>query len=336
MIKKIFFVLILVFSLLLVTGTVCGAEVKDTGSNNTTSPIKKISISKPTFKAGTTVTIKVITTKSIRSVFTSITGKSGYSYKLKKSSSSSIWYYNLKTKGLKTGKYKLNIKAVDFKKKTYRSYVYLAVDNVAPKIQSLKSSASSITAGTPFSIEAITDKTSKKVVAKVSGKTIFFKSNPINLNNTKGYNNSNSNNWTFTGKISYKEVGILTITVYVYDSVGNVAKKTLYINSYPRYVYWNGTLLMDSPIKVYYSNPANAYQKSIDTLNKYVKVYEGYAGNRNTLGITYYNGFKATKVIIAYKDPFVVYHEMGHVLNWQWSEYQCDLFAYKKVGYWIL
>lgn len=335
LIKKIFLALILVFSILLITSAVCGAEVKDSDSNNIISPIKKISASKSTFKAGTTVTIRVTTTKSVKSVSTSISGKSGYSYKLKKSNSG-IWYYNLKTKNLKTGRYKLNIKAVDSKKKAYKKYIYLNVDNVAPKIQSLKSNVSSITAGTPFSIETIADNTSKKVVAKVRGKTVSFKASPIAANNTKGYSSSKSNNWTFTGKISYKEIGTLAVTVHVYDSVGNVAKKTLYIDSIPPLVYWNGTLLQNSPVKIYYSNPTNAYQKSINTLNNYVKVYEGYAGNRYTLGITYYNGYRATKVIIAYKDPFVVYHEMAHVLNWRWSEYQCDFYAYKKVGYWIL
>lgn len=288
LIKKIFFALILVFSILLITGAVCGAEVKNPDSNNTTSPIKKISTSKSTFKAGTTVTIRVTTTKSIKSVSTSIAGESRYSYKLKKSNSG-IWYYNLKTKDLKTGRYKLNIKAVDSKKKVYKNYIYLNVDNVAPIIQSLRSNSSSITAGTPFSIETIADNTSKKVVAKVRGKTVSFKASPVNVNNTKGYNSSNSNNWTFTGKISYKEIGTLAVTVYVYDSVGNVAKKTLYIDSIPPLVYWNGTLLQNSPVKIYYSNPIDAYQKSINTLNNYVPVYEGYIGNRYTLGITYYN-----------------------------------------------
>ena len=335
MFKKVFFALILVFFIILITGTVYGAEIKDHDANDYTNPIKKIFASKSHFRAGTVVTIKVTTTKSIKSVSTSITGENGHNYKLKKISNG-IWYYDLKTKGLKTGKYKLNIKATDSKNKSYKKYIYLNVDNVAPKIKSLKPNENTITAGTLFSIEAITDNTSKKVVAIVMGKAISFKVNHIDVKNTKGYSNSNSNNWTFTGKIRYKEIGTLAIVVYVYDSVGNVAKKTIYIKSNPRYVYWNGTLLQNSPIKAYYSNPTNNYQKSINTLNNYVTVYEGYIGNGYTLGITYYNGYKFTKVIIAYEDPFVVYHEMGHVLNWGWSEYQCDLFAYKKVGYWLL
>lgn len=343
MAKKIFVILLLVFSVLIFSGAVFGAEVKnsDSSSNSTISsktsitsvnPIKKISTSKSIIKAGTTVKIRVDTTKSVKSVYVSINGKNSYKFK---KSSNGIWYYNLKTNKYKTGKYKLNIKAIT-SKKTYKKYAYLTVDNIAPKIKSLNSDVKSITAGTPFSVEAITDKTSNKVVAKVRGKTISFKYTPIYVNNTKGYNSSNAKNWTFNGKISYKEIGNLAVVVYVYDSVGNVAKKTLYIQSIPYYVYWNGTLLKNVPSQVYYSNPNNAYQKSINVLTKHVKVYEGYAGNSYTLGITYSNGYKATKVIIAYKDPFVVYHEMAHVLNWKWTEYQCDLYAYNKLGYWIL
>lgn len=344
MAKKILIILLLVFSVLLFTGAVFGAEVKnsDSSSNSTLSsksiisvanPIKKISTSKSTIKSGTNVKINVNTAKSVKSVYVYINGKGNFKFK---KSSNGNWYYKLKTNKYKTGKYKLNIKAfTSNKKKSYNKYTYLTIDNIPPKINSLKSNVKNIIAGNPFYIEAITDKTSNKVVAKVRGKTISFNSNPINVNNNN-YNSHNARNWTLNAKISYKEIGNLAVAVYVYDSAGNVAKKTLYIQSTPRYVYWDGTLLKSTPIKVYYSNPANIYQKSINALSKYVKVYEGYAGNGYTLGITYNNGYKATKVIIAYKDPFVVYHEMGHVLNWRWTEYQCDLYAYKKVGYWIL
>lgn len=344
MFKKIFVVLILVFSVLLISGTVFGAEVKHSDSSYKSSissksikispnPIKNISTTKSTFKAGNKIKIKVTTTKSVKNVYTRISGKG--TYKLKKSNNN-VWYYNLRTKGYKTGKYNIIIKATTYKNNIYKKNKYFKVDNIPPKLYSLKSNVKSIKAGNPFHIEVITDKTSKKVIAKVRGKIIYFKSNSIYKNNTQGYNNHNAMNWTFNGKISYKEIGNLNITVYAYDSIGNIVKKSLYIKSIPVYVRWNGTVLMNNPTKIYYySNPINSYQKSINVLSKYVKVYEGYAGSNYILGITYNNGYKATKVIIAYKDPFVVYHELGHVLNWKWSEYQCDLYAYKKVGYWL-
>lgn len=346
MANKVLLTLILVFSILLLTGTVYGGDVKNTDStkSNTSSStitsksfkvtpniIKQVSVSSSTFKSGTTIKIKVSTSKSAKSVSANIQGKG--TFKLKKNKNS-IWYYNLKTKNYKTGRYKLNIKAVDYKKKVHKKHTYLNVDNVAPKIKSLNSNVTTITAGNPFYIEVITDKKSKKVLGKVRGITLSFKHNPIAAN-CNGYNSSNSKNWTYIGKISYKEIGKLNINVEVSDSLGNTVKRTTSIKSTPRYVYWNGTLLSNNPTKVYYSNPIDAYQRSINELNKYVTVYEGNAGNKYTLGITYNNGYKATKVVIAYKDPFVVYHEMAHVLNWQWSEYQCDLYAYKKVGYWI-
>ena len=345
MIKKIFFLLIIIFSILLITGAVSGVEQKNdnynTSLNSTNSSknlklsnniINQISTSKSTFKAGTTIEIKVSAEKSAKSVSADIQGKGTFNFK---KNQNGIWYYNLKTIKYKTGSYKLNIKAFDYKKKVHKKYTYLNVNNIPPKIRSLKSNVTSITAGDSFSIELITDKNSKKVIGKVGNTTILFKLNPINVN-SKGYNNSNSNNWTFNGKISYKEIGNLSIKVYAYDSVGNVAKKSIHVKFNPVYVYWDGSLLHNDPYKVNYYNPTNAYQKSVNILSKYVAVYEGYAGNKYTLGITYHNGYKSAKVIIAYKDPFVVYHEMGHVLNWQWSEYQCDVFAYKKLGYWIL
>jgi len=346
MVKKIFFILILVFSILFLTSAVYAGEVKATDSNvssdnskvsskaftPSSDPIKQISTSKSTFKAGTIVKIKVVTSKSVKSVSANIAGKG--TYKLKKSSAN-VWQHNLKTKGYKTGKYKLNIKVVDFKKKSFKKHKVLNVDNIPPKIRSISSNVKVITAGNPFYIEAITDKTSKKVVAKVRGKTIPFKLSPMSSNG-KVHNSSNSNNWTLNAKINYKEIGTLTVNIQVSDSVGNVAKKIISIKSNPRYVYWNGTLLYNNPTLAHYSNPSNAYQKSINELSKYVRVYEGSTGYPHTLGITYNNGQKATRVIIAYKDPFVVYHEMAHVLNWKWSEYQCDLYAYKKVGYWII
>lgn len=345
MIRKTVFTLILIFSLLFIVSAVHGEGVVANDTNVPSSdsklsskalniynnPIKSVSISKSTFKAGTTVKIKVAMHKSVKSVSANIAGKG--TYKLKKIHNN-VWQYSLKTNGYKTGKYKLNIKATDFKKKSHKKQAFLTVDNVAPKIKSLNSNVTVMEAGTPFYMEAITDKTSKKVVAKVRGKTISFIQSKIADN--KKYNSSNFNNWTFNGKIDYKEIGTLNVVVNVYDSVGNVAKKTIFIKSDPHYVFWNGHLLRKNPVLVSYPNPTNAYQKSVKELSKYVKVYEGYAGYPHTLGITFNNGNRATKVIIAHTDPFVVYHEMGHVLNWKWTEEQCDIYAYNKVGYWIV
>ena len=90
-------------------------------------------------------------------------------------------------------------------------------------------------------------------------------------------------------------------------------------------------------VKVSYPNPTNDYEKSVNELNKYATVYEGDTGDPYTLGVTYRNeywdGVEYT-VIIAEKDPFVVYHELAHVLNWGWSEHNCDWYAYNRTGYW--
>ena len=334
MFKKVVFALFLIFSLILLMGAVSGAEVIGSDFKNTppNSMIKEVKLSKQEFKAGTNVAVKVRTSKSIKSVSGYVAGNS---YKFKKNKQG-IWYSNLKTNKYNTGIYSLKIIAVDGRKKVYRSNAYFSVDNIPPRIISSNSNVTSVTGGDPVFIETITDKSSKKVVAKVGGKTFYFRQNNIDINNNRGLTNSNANNWTLNAKIGLENIGNLAIVIYAYDSVGNVDKKTLYIKSTPRYAFWNGTVLHNKPIRIYYSYPVDDYQRSINYLNKYVTVYEGYAGSFRTLGITYYVNKKPIRVIIAYKDPFVVYHELAHVLNWRWSEYQCDLYAYKNVGYWIL
>jgi len=296
--------------------------------------IKTISKSRSIFKAGTKVKISVSVDKSVKKVSGSIVGKSntkfkkiGYNFKKIKGK----WYCYLNTKGYKTGAYTFKIKAVDGKKNIYRKSTSLNVYNKPPKVFSLKTNTKKITAGTRFHLESTSDKSSKKVIAKVRGKTFNFKEHAIH-----SHDNTNKRNWTLNGKLSYKEIGNLKIRVYTYDSLGNCLKKTIRIKSSPRYTYWNGSVSSNRPTIAYYTNPINAYQRSINELNKYVTVYEGYAGNEYTLGITYMGRLRTNRVIIAYKDPFVVYHELAHVLNWSWSEYQCDLYAYNKVGYWLL
>jgi hypothetical protein len=354
MYKKVFFLLVIVISLLFLVGVVSASEVDNVASKNTSSSTNSINLtiknstsellstsykypnlknkvqiskSKSIFKAGTKIKIVVQTDNSVKKISGSIKGKTTQIFKKHKNG---YWYSYLKTKGYKTGTYSFNVKAVDNKKKIYRNSTQLKVDNIPPKVFSLKSSAKTVTAGTPFYLENIADKSSKKVVAKVNGKTFKFVLNPTSNKTT------NMKNWTLNAKINYKVLGNLKINVYTYDSAGNYIKKTINIKSVPRYVFWDGTVLYSKPVKVYYSNPVNIYQKSINILSKYVNVYEGYAGNSYTLGITYIFNAKAQRVIIAYKDPFVVYHEMGHVLNVKWNEYKCDLYAYKKTGYWIL
>ena len=95
--------------------------------------------------------------------------------------------------------------------------------------------------------------------------------------------------------------------------------------------------LDDSLLEVSYPNPTNAYEESVNELSKYATVYEGDTGEPDALGITYreeYGDKVEYIVIIDEKDPFVVYHEMAHVLNWGWSEYDCDWYAYNRTGYW--
>ena len=288
--------------------------------------IKNIYKSKSTFKAGTSVKITVTADKSIKRVSGSISGKGNYKFK----TASGKWYCYLNTNGYKTGHYIFKIKAIDKKNKIYEHSTSLTVNNAHPKVISLKTTTKKITAGTPFYLENIADKSSKKVIAVIRGKTFYFKQRLLNSNDT------NKKNWTLTGKLNYKEIGDLKVSVYTYDSLGNYNKKTITIKSVPKYVYWNGTISYNRPTIAYYSNAKNTYQKSINELSKHVAVYEGYAGDSRTLGITYMGRFRTNRVVIAYKDPFVVYHEMGHVLHWDWSEYQCDLYAYQKLGYWLL
>lgn len=90
---------------------------------------------------------------------------------------------------------------------------------------------------------------------------------------------------------------------------------------------------------VKYPNPVDDYQKSVNELSYYANVSEGYTGNSTTLGYTewtYYGYASNYNVVIAYRDPFVVYHEMAHVLNSNWNESICNEFAYNKTGYYIV
>ncbi|MGL6298620.1 MAG: hypothetical protein ACRC1M_05565 [Methanobacteriaceae archaeon] len=92
------------------------------------------------------------------------------------------------------------------------------------------------------------------------------------------------------------------------------------------------------PRPVSYNVPNDTYQKSVNELSRYANVSEGDTGNSSTLGYTQwtYYGYTSTyDVIIAYRDPFVVYHEMAHVLNSSWNESLCNEFAYNKTGYYI-
>ncbi|RBQ22462.1 hypothetical protein ALNOE001_19550 [Candidatus Methanobinarius endosymbioticus] len=348
--KKKALILCMIISILLIVGTVSAVEAKviskkDTNSstgfkslsdssksiNTNINKIKSISKSKSIFKAGTKVKISISTDKSIKNVIGSIKGKGTSQFKKDKKGN---WYSYLNTKGYRTGNYIFNIKTIDNKKKSFKKSTSFTVDNTPPKVFSLKSSSKIITAGNPFSIQNIADKSSKKVIAKIKGKNFKFTLNPMHGNKTD--DNTNKNNWTLNAKLNYKVIGKLNIAVYTFDSLGNYVKNKINIESVPLYVFWNGTISRSNPVKVSYSNPKDTYQKSVKALSKYVTVYEGYAGTNYTLGITYIRKSKPQHVIIAYKDPFVVYHEMGHVLNWKWSEYQCDLFAYKKTGYWII
>jgi len=96
--------------------------------------------------------------------------------------------------------------------------------------------------------------------------------------------------------------------------------------------------LDDSLVEVSYPNPTNDYERSVNELSKHATVFEGDTGKPDTLGITYrdeYGDRVEYTVIIDKKDPFVVYHEMAHVLNWEWSEYYCDWYAYNRTGYWV-
>lgn len=292
------------------------------GDSGTFNKIQKITKSKSVFKAGTKITLKVYVDKSIKSVSGSIYGKNRYKFSKTKSG---YWHYKLNTKGFKTGDYKVNIKAIDNKRKAYKSLTYLTVDNIPPRIYAVSTNVKTINAGEPFTVSASADNSTKKVVASIRGKNYSFKY----LNDT---------HWHLDVKLSYKEIKNVIILVSAHDSVGNIAKKDTYIESRPRVVYWQGNLLTNKKYRVSYPNPTNAYERSIKLLTKYATVYEGYAGDHYTLGITYRTEYaKKIKysVTIAYKDPFVVYHELAHVLHWNWGEYNCDWYAYNRTGYWI-
>lgn len=87
-------------------------------------------------------------------------------------------------------------------------------------------------------------------------------------------------------------------------------------------MYWDGTLLSYKARRVYYDSPKNVYERAMEELRgKYAIIWECRASEpdwQDTVGITYKTGYgriTTYKVIISYKDPFVVYHEMTHILN---------------------
>ncbi|MDR2967862.1 MAG: hypothetical protein LBU74_07955 [Methanobacteriaceae archaeon] len=291
-------------------------------NNSSLNKIQMISTSNSIFKSGTNIYLKVYTDKTIKSVLGRISGKNTYKFTETKSG---FWYYNLKTKNFKTGNYKVNIKAIDSRNKVFKSSTHLTANNIPPKIYSVYTNVSSIRGGDPFKVYASADNSTKKIVASIRGQNHGFKK----LNDT---------HWSIDIKLSYKEINTIIILVNAYDSIGNVAKRETFIESKPNFAYWNGSLLSNNKNKVSYPNPTNTYEKSINLLSKYATVYEGFAGNHYTLGITHRMDYgKKTKyaVTIAYKDPFVVYHELAHVLHWSWSEYKCDWYAYNKTAYWM-
>ena len=310
--------------------------------------IKKALISKPIFKSGANVNIKVFTVNSITSVKGSLikiqTDKSlnsslqndsnrtvKYNYKFKKSKSG-FWYYKLNTKKFKSGDYNFKIIANDNKKDNYTDLLNFTVDNIPPKIFSLDTDLKDIIAGEYFTITVKSDNTTKKVIANIRGVNISLK-------------RSDNETWTRYTNFSYKELGKIAIKVYAYDELKNFQTETTYIESKPKYVFWDGSLLTHYPIKVFYPNPRNAYEESVNELSKYATVYEGRAGLGRIMGNSYVIELGVTykipngnsvkyDVIIAHKDPFVVYHEMAHVLNWEWSEYNCNWYAYNRTAYW--
>jgi len=294
--------------------------VLDSGSS--ANKIQKVHVSRPVFKAGTKINLRVYTDKSIKSISGSISGKSKYKFTKTKHG---FWQHSLNTKGFKTGDYKVNIVAIDSKRKVHKSSTLLTANNVAPKIYSVSTNTTLINAGDPFTINVSAENSTKKIVAEIRGKNYSFKY----LNDT---------DWQLNVKLSYKEISSINISVNAYDSLGNVAKRNTFIDSKPHFVYWSGSLLTHKKHKISYPNPRNEYERSINQLSKHATVYEGFAGDHRTLGITYRisqgKNVRYT-VTIAYKDPFVVYHELAHVLNWRWSEYNCDWYAYNKTGYWI-
>jgi hypothetical protein len=319
----------------------------DIEANKKISGIKKTSISKSIFKSGANINLKVYTDKSIKSVQGSIvkiqTDKSlssnsknttntvvKYNYKFKKSKSG-FWYYKLNTKKYKSGEYGFKVIAKDNKNKNFKDEINFTVDNIPPKIFSITTDLNSITAGDNFTITVKSDNTTKKVIANIKKVNISLKK-------------IDNETWIKYTNFSYKEVGNVKITISAYDSLNNFQTKTTYIESEPKYVLWSGILMTHEPIKVSYPNPTNAYERSVKELSKYATVYEGHSGSKMIgnnyfveLGSTYKNSNGKTvkyQVIIAYKDPFIVYHEMAHVLNWGWSEYNCNWYAYNRTGYW--
>jgi hypothetical protein len=335
MYKKVLIFIFFTISIVNITGVVYGGEIQEnpiyykklsihennTSNNGTINKIQKITKSKSVFKTGTKITLRVYTDNSIKSVSGYISRKNSYKFIKSKSG---YWYYNLNTEKFITGDYEVDIIAIDKKNKIYESSTYLTVDNVAPMIYSVSTNVKIINAGDSFIVYTSADNSTKKVVASVRGKNYSLK-----------YSNDT---WYLNTKLSYKEINTIIIWIYAYDSVGNLAKKATYIESNPITVNWQGNLLTNNKYGVYYPNPTNAYERSVKLLSKYATVYEGYAGSKKILGVTYRNSYGKKvrySVTIAYKDPFVVYHELAHVLHWSWSEYNCDWYAYNKTAYWI-
>lgn len=290
--------------------------------NTSYNKIKNIFQSKNSFKSGDNFYLKVFTDNSIQTVFGAI-NKNKYSFK---KSTNNCWYCKVNTKKFKSNNYNFKIKAIDKNYKNYYKHIYFTVDNTPPKIFSLFTNEKTTIAGDPFTVTLVSDNSSKKAIAVINGKKFSLKS----FSNTV---------WASTINIDYRYLGNIKIKVYVSDNLGNIAKKTTYFKAIPRYVSWNESILTNKRAKISYPNPKNDYEKSVKILSRYATVYEGFAGDKFTLGITYkeIRGRSVRyDVIIAYKDPFVVYHELAHVLRWGWSERNCDWYAYNKTGYWIL
>lgn len=87
-----------------------------------------------------------------------------------------------------------------------------------------------------------------------------------------------------------------------------------------------------------YQNPQNQYEIAVNELNNYVPVYERNISQdlpgKKVHGRTYFHGSGPGRtpkyVDIQDKHAFIVYHEMGHVLNPSWNETQCDNYAAQR------
>lgn len=77
------------------------------------------------------------------------------------------------------------------------------------------------------------------------------------------------------------------------------------------------------------------YNEAVSELSQYAVVIETTIPDSeqgNVVGQTQFWSNGTIIVLIEIKDPFVVYHEMGHVLHPEWNEEQCDNFAILKTG----